>query len=73
VAEAVAYDHPVLRTRLTGRELRGLADDAGFFSGPREIEPDRTYTVAASEMLVPRGRPVGSEIEALAWYLSAHD
>jgi 5'-nucleotidase len=68
-AEALAYDHPVVRTRLTGRELRELADEAGYFSGPSELEPGRTYTVAASEMLVPRGRAVGREIEALASYL----
>jgi 5'-nucleotidase len=69
VAEALAYDHPLMRTRLTGRELRALAADAGFYSGPAEPDPERTYSVAASEMMVPRGRPVGTEVEALAWYL----
>jgi 2',3'-cyclic-nucleotide 2'-phosphodiesterase (5'-nucleotidase family) len=70
VAEALAYDHPVVRARLTGRELEALAATAGFFSGPAELEPDRTYSVAASEMLLPNGRPVGTEVEALSRYLA---
>lgn len=61
--------HPVVRTRLTGRVLRALADSAGFLSGPAELAPDRVYSVAASEMIAPQGRPVGTEVEALAWYL----
>ena len=69
VAEALAYDHPVVRTRLTGRELRALAAKAGFISGPADLDPDRSYSVAASEMLIPRGRPVGTEVEAVASYL----
>ena len=69
VAEALAYDHPVVRARLTGRELEELAAAAGFFSGPAQLDPDRTYTVAASEMLLPGGRPVGTEVEALSRYL----
>jgi 5'-nucleotidase len=69
VAEALAYDHPVVRFNLSGRELRALADGAGYFSGPSDLDPERTYTVAASEMLAPGGRPVGREIEALSWYL----
>jgi 5'-nucleotidase len=69
VAEALAYDHPVMRMELTGRELRALAAEAGFFSGPARLDPDRTYSVAASEMMLPRGRPVGTEAEALARYL----
>ena len=69
VAEALAYDHPVVRAQLTGRELRALADAAGFYSGPSELEPGRSYSVAASEMLIPHGRPVGTEVEAIASYL----
>jgi 5'-nucleotidase len=69
VAAALAYDHPVVRIELTGRELRAFAADAGFFSGPAELDPDRTYSVAASEMMLPHGRPVGTEVEALAWYM----
>jgi 5'-nucleotidase len=69
LAAALAYDHPVVRLRLTGRRLRALAAGAGFYSGPAEPDPDRAYSVAASEMLMPHGRPVGSEVEAVAWYL----
>jgi 5'-nucleotidase len=69
VAEALAYDHPVVRVQLTGRQLRDFAEDAGFFSGPSELDPDGTYSVAASEMMLPHGRPVGTEVEAVAWYL----
>jgi 5'-nucleotidase len=69
LAEALAYDHPVMRVELTGRELQAFAAEAGFFSGPEQLDPDRTYTVAASEMMVPHGRPVGTEVEAVSWYL----
>jgi 2',3'-cyclic-nucleotide 2'-phosphodiesterase (5'-nucleotidase family) len=70
VAEALAYDHPVVRTELTGRELQAFAADVGFYSGPSELDPEQTYSVASSEMLLPHGRPVGTEVEALAWYLN---
>ena len=69
VAEAFAYGHPVMRARITGRELRALAASGAYFSGPSDIDPDRTYTVAASEMTMDRGRPLGSEADAVAWYL----
>ncbi len=69
VAEALAYDHPVVRVELTGRELRAFAEESGFYSGPADLDPNRTYTVAASEMLLPQGRPVGTEVEAVASYL----
>ena len=69
LAEALAYDHPVMRVRLTGRELEAFAAGAGFYSGPDRLDPDGVYTVAASEMLLPHGRPVGTEVEAAAWYL----
>jgi 5'-nucleotidase len=69
VAEALAYDHPVMRAQLTGRELRTLAGAGAFYVGPDELDPGRTYTVAASEMLIPHGHRVGTEVEALAAYL----
>jgi 5'-nucleotidase len=69
VAEALAYDHPVVRAELTGRELRALAEAAGFYSGPSEPEAGRSYIVAASEMLLPHGHPVGTEVEAVVSYL----
>jgi 5'-nucleotidase len=70
VAEALAYDHPVVRIRLSGSRLRAFAEDAGYYSGPADLDADRIYTVAASEMLLPHGRPVGREAEAVAWALS---
>ena len=69
VAEALAYDHPVVRAQLTGQQLRELAAGGRFYSGPGDPDPRTTYTVAASEMLVPRGRPIGTEVEAVARYL----
>ena len=69
VAAALAYGHPVMRARVTGRELSALAARGGYFSGPAEIDPERTYTLAASEMTMDRGRALGSEADALAWYL----
>ena len=64
VAEALAYDHSVVRVELTGRELRAVADESGFYSGPGDLDP-----VAASEMLLPHGRPVSAEVGAVASYL----
>ena len=69
LAEALAYDHPVMRFTMSGRELRALASGGAHYAGPAELDPEATYSVAASELLVPRGRPVGTEVEALAWYL----
>ncbi len=69
VAAALAYDHPVVRIRLTGSRLRAFAEDSGYYSGPADLDPGRIYTVAASEMLLPHGRPVGREAEAVAWSL----
>jgi 5'-nucleotidase len=69
VAEALAYDHPVVRTELSGRELSELAARNDFYSGPNHLDPDGVYSVAASEMLIPDGRLVGTEVEAVAWHL----
>jgi 5'-nucleotidase len=69
VAEAFAYGHPVVRARMRGQQLQELAGDGRFYSGPSDLDPNRTYTVAASEMLLPDGRPVGPEADAVAWYL----
>ena len=35
-----------------------------------EFDPDATYSVAASELIAGGGRAVGSEPEALAWFLA---
>ena len=66
--------------------LREAARAGTVVSGPSagRIDPGARYTVAANELLAtgdslpalreaaPGGRPVGSEIEALAWYLERH-
>jgi len=70
VAEALAYDHPVVRAQLTGQRLRELAAGGRFYSGPEKLDPGRLYNVAASEMLLPKGHPVGCEVEAIASYLN---
>jgi 5'-nucleotidase len=83
VAEAQGYDHRLLRMELSGRSVARLlraAGDGFHVSGPKSIDPRQRYTVAASELLATGGalpelgggkdeHAVGSEIEALAWYL----
>jgi len=90
--EASAYEHQVLRMELTGRELLALqAQQAALdpdvmlhWSGlPLVLDADRTYTVAANELLVEgsgdfsvlrRGRkvrPMGTDLEALVRYVEA--
>jgi 5'-nucleotidase len=71
VAEALAYDHPLIRFELTGRELRTFGGKGAYVASSGELEPDHTYTVAASEMIAPPGRPVGTEVDAMARYLRA--
>ena len=70
LAKALAYDHPLMRFEMSGRELRSLASGDAHYAGPANLDPDATYSVAASELFVARGRPVGTEVEALAWYLT---
>jgi 5'-nucleotidase len=70
LATALAYDHPVMRFTMTGRELGALASGDTYYAGPAELDPKAAYTVAASELLVARGRPVGTEVEAVDWYLA---
>ena len=68
VAEAFAYGHRITRVRISGSDLRALA--AGrFYSGPSTLDDDTLYDVAASEMLLPYGRPAGPEAEAISSYL----
>ena len=69
LAEALAYDHPLMRFELRGRELQGLLTPGVHYAGPAKLEPEALYTVAASELLVPRGRPVGTEVQAVDWFL----
>ena len=70
LSQVLAYDHPVMRFTMTGRELRAVRRREVYFAGPAELDADATYSVAASELFMPRGRPVGTEVEALDWYLT---
>ena len=83
--EAQAYDHPVLKLRLSGTDVLELARHPSVYSAGvrgQAIEPSRRYTVAVNELFatrsgmpsleaaVPGGRPVGTEVEALSRYLA---
>lgn len=70
VAEALSFDHPVVRVRMIGRELLELIGDGAFVAGPEQLDPDTEYSVAASELIVGRGQAVGTEPQALAWFLA---
>src|SRR5919112_1453776 len=69
VAEALAFDHPIVRVRMSGRELGALIGDGAHVAGPEELDPSAEYSVAASELIVGAGQAVGSEPQALAWFL----
>jgi 5'-nucleotidase len=82
VFEALAYDHPLIRMRLTGERIASLIAKGGgrlAVAGPDgSLEPNATYMVVANELLVSsRAFPpvdpapsAGTEVEALAGYLS---
>jgi 5'-nucleotidase len=70
VAEALAFDHPVVRLRMSGRQLRELIGDEAYVAGPDALDPDASYSVAASELIASGGQAVGSEPQALAWFLA---
>ena len=71
VSEALSFDHPVVRLGMTGRQLRELIGTEAFVAGPEELEPDATYSVAASELIAGGGgQSVGTEPQALAWFLA---
>jgi 5'-nucleotidase len=70
VAEALAFDHSLVRVRMSGRRLLDMVEDGAYVAGPEELDPDATYSVAASELIAGGGRAVGSEPEALAWFLA---
>jgi 5'-nucleotidase len=92
--EASAYEHQILRMELTGREIRALQaqqtaldpDVMLQWSGlPLVLDPNRTYTVAANELLVEgtddfsvlqHGRHVkrmGTDLEALVRYVTEEE
>jgi 5'-nucleotidase len=70
VAEALAFEHPVVRLRMSGRRLRGFIGDGAYVAGPERFDPGADYMVAASELIAGHGRAVGTEPEALAWFLA---
>jgi 2',3'-cyclic-nucleotide 2'-phosphodiesterase (5'-nucleotidase family) len=70
VAEVLAFDHPLVRVRMTGRELLELIDDDAYVAGPEELDPGAEYSVAASELIAGAGKAVGTEPQALAWFLA---
>jgi 5'-nucleotidase len=76
--EVHAYEHPVWRLRMRGGDLlAAMAEQPGLLvSGPRELEPDTVYTVAANGIVAERApfdrapdrQVVGTDLEALvAW------
>lgn len=87
--EVQAYDHPVVRLDLTGRELTGflaagsphvsgVSTDGATLADGRPVDPAATYSVAVNELFLAgwpeelRDRPtqkVGTEAEAIAWYV----
>jgi 2',3'-cyclic-nucleotide 2'-phosphodiesterase (5'-nucleotidase family) len=70
VAKALAFDHPVVRLRMSGRQVRELIGDEAYVAGPEQLDPKAEYSVAASELIVSGGRAVGTEPQALAWFLA---
>ena len=73
-----AYEHPVWRIEMSGAELvAALAEQPGLLvSRPRDLDPGRTYTVAANGIVAEREpfvrggarELVGTDLEALvAW------
>jgi hypothetical protein len=66
----LAYDNRLMFVQMTGGEAAALIAQGAYAAGPDQLEPDRTYTVVANEQISPRGRPVGTEAEALARFLA---
>jgi 5'-nucleotidase len=76
--EVHAYEHPVWRVRMRGADvMAAMADQPKLLvSGPRELEPDAVYTVAANGIVADRPpfsgavdrEIVGTDLEAIvAW------
>jgi 5'-nucleotidase len=70
VAEALAFDHVVVRLRMSGRELHEVIGDDAYVAGPEELDPGAEYSVAASELIAGAGHEVSTEPQALAWFLA---
>jgi 5'-nucleotidase len=78
VFEVHAYEHPIWRLRMPGAELMAVMAEQPklLVSGPRELQPDAVYTVAANGIVAERPpfagaverELVGSDVEAfVAW------
>jgi 5'-nucleotidase len=79
--EVHAYEHPVLRLRMRGADL--MAAIAGqpklLVSGPRDLDPDAVYTVAANGIVAEQPafdsaverELVGTDLEALVAWLGS--
>jgi 5'-nucleotidase len=76
--EVHAYEHPLWRLRMPGRDLMATmaAQPQLLVSGPRELDPDAVYTVAANGIVAERPpfagalerELLGTDLEALvAW------
>ncbi len=76
--EVHAYEHPVWRLRMRGADLTATiaAQPKLLVSGPRDLDPDAVYTVAANGIVAERPpfagaverELVGTDLEALvAW------
>ena len=80
-----AYDHPLVRMELTGRQLSGVLDAKLYVAGVQDVDPGATYSVVANVLLTDagpfpvlrsaarRGRELGSQVEALASYVEGLD
>ncbi|HYN50572.1 MAG TPA: 5'-nucleotidase, partial [Thermoleophilaceae bacterium] len=78
--EVHAYEHPVWRFEMSGAELgAALAEQPGLLvSGSRDLDPGRTYTVAANGIVAEREpfvrggdrELVGTDLEALVAWLA---
>ncbi|MGH2712950.1 MAG: bifunctional metallophosphatase/5'-nucleotidase, partial [Thermoleophilaceae bacterium] len=77
--EVHAYEHPVWRLRMKGADvIATMAEQPGLLvSGPRELDPDAVYTVAANGIVAERARfanavereRMGTDLEALVEWL----
>ena len=76
--EVHAYEHPIWRLRLRGADLTAVMAEQPklLVSGPRDLDPDTVYTVAANGIVAERPpfvgaierELVGTDLEALvAW------
>ncbi|HZN89330.1 MAG TPA: bifunctional metallophosphatase/5'-nucleotidase [Thermoleophilaceae bacterium] len=79
-AEVQAYEHPVWRLRMRGADLlEAMAEQPGLLvSGPRDLDPQATYTVAANGIVAEREpfahaierEQLGTDLDALTAWLS---